>query len=47
MVAEIEGTSAKGWTTDEAVRKLRGPKGTFVNIAIRRKSVEEAHPDER
>ena len=35
----------EGWTTDEAVRKLRGPKGTFVNIAIRRKSLDD-HPDE-
>jgi carboxyl-terminal processing protease len=44
VIAEIEGTSAKGWTTDEAVRKLRGPKGTFVNIAIRRKSLDDLIP---
>jgi carboxyl-terminal processing protease len=44
VIAQIEGDSAKGVTTDEAVRKLRGPKGTFVNIAIRRKSLDELIP---
>lgn len=36
VIAEIEGESAKGWTSDQAVRSLRGPKGSVVNIAIRR-----------
>ncbi len=36
VIAEIEGESAKGWTSDQAVRSLRGPKGSMVNIAIRR-----------
>ena len=36
VIAEIEGESTKGWTTEDAVAKLRGPKGTFVNIGIRR-----------
>jgi carboxyl-terminal processing protease len=44
VIAEILGESAKGWTTDEAVRKLRGPKGTFVNIGIRRKGLEAPIP---
>jgi carboxyl-terminal processing protease len=44
VIAEILGENAKGWTTDEAVRKLRGPKGTFVNIGIRRKGLEELIP---
>src|SRR5688572_31441749 len=44
VIAEIIGENAKGWTTDEAVRKLRGPKGTFVNIGIRRKGLEELIP---
>ncbi len=44
VIAEILGESAKGWTTDEAVRKLRGPKGTYVNIGIRRKGLEELIP---
>ena len=37
----IEGEPTKGWNTDQAVRKLRGPKGTSVNIAIRRASFDE------
>jgi carboxyl-terminal processing protease len=44
VIAEIEGDTAKGVTTDEAVRKLRGPKGTFVNIGIRRKSLDDIIP---
>jgi carboxyl-terminal processing protease len=44
VIAQIEGESAKGWTTDEAVRKLRGQKGTFVNIGVRRKGLEDLIP---
>ena len=29
---KIDGEDAKGWTTEQAMRKLRGPKGTTVNI---------------
>ncbi len=36
IIAKIEGQDTKGWTTDQAVRKLRGPKGTAVNISIKR-----------
>lgn len=44
VIAEIEGQSTKGWTSDDAVGKLRGPKGTFVNIGIRRKGLDELIP---
>ena len=44
VIAEIEGQSTKGWTTDDAVGKLRGKKGTFVNIGIRRKGLEPLIP---
>jgi carboxyl-terminal processing protease len=44
VIAEIEGQSTKGWTTEDAVAKLRGPKGTFVNIGIRRKGIEPLLP---
>jgi carboxyl-terminal processing protease len=44
VIAEIEGASAKGWTTQDAVNKLRGPKGTFVNIGIRRKGLDALVP---
>ncbi len=44
VIAEIEGQSTKGWTTQDAVEKLRGPKGTFVNIGIRRKGLDDLVP---
>jgi carboxyl-terminal processing protease len=36
IIAKIEGEDAKGWTTEQAVRKLRGPKGTTVNVSLKR-----------
>lgn len=36
VIAVIKGKSAKGWTSDMAVKELRGAKGTSVDIAIRR-----------
>jgi len=41
IIAEIEGESAKGITSNEAVNKLRGEKGTEVTIGIKRENVEE------
>jgi carboxyl-terminal processing protease len=40
IIAEVEGVSTKGWTTEATVNKLKGPKGTFVNIGVRRKGFE-------
>ena len=36
IIAKIEGEETKGWTSDDAVRKLRGPKGTPVRISLKR-----------
>jgi carboxyl-terminal processing protease len=36
VIAIIKGESAKGWTADQAVKELRGAKGTTVDISIRR-----------
>jgi carboxyl-terminal processing protease len=36
-IVKIEGESTKGITTAEAAKKLRGPKGTPVNITVARK----------
>jgi carboxyl-terminal processing protease len=36
IIARIEGQDAHGWTSDQAVRALRGEKGTTVHISIRR-----------
>jgi carboxyl-terminal processing protease len=40
VIAVVEDQSAKGWTTEQTVNKLKGPKGTFVNIGVRRKGFE-------
>jgi carboxyl-terminal processing protease len=36
VIARIEGEDAKGWTSEQAVTRLRGPKQTAVKISIRR-----------
>jgi carboxyl-terminal processing protease len=40
VIAKIEGEDAKGWTSEKAVSRLKGPKGTTVNISIRRKGFD-------
>ena len=40
VIAVIGGESAKGWDTDQAVAKLKGPKGTTVKVGIRRQNVD-------
>src|SRR4029453_17364370 len=42
VIAIVEGVSTKGWTTEATVNKLKGPKGTFVNIGIRRKGFDRS-----
>src|SRR5207248_45774 len=44
IIAKIGGEDAKGWTTEQAMRKLRGPKGTTVQIDIKRRGYEQAIP---
>ena len=41
VIARIEGQDTKNWTTDQAVKKLKGPKGTTVKISIRRPGYEK------
>jgi carboxyl-terminal processing protease len=41
VIARIEGEDTKGWQTDQAVKKLKGPKGTTVKISIRRPGYEK------
>ena len=36
VIARISGEVTKGWTSEQAVRKLKGPKGTYVHISLRR-----------
>jgi carboxyl-terminal processing protease len=44
IIARITGEDAKGWTTEQAVAKLKGPKGTNVEIEIRRRGYEQLIP---
>jgi carboxyl-terminal processing protease len=44
VIAQIEGESTKGWTSDQAVRRLRGPKGTAVDISVKRGGYEKLIP---
>jgi carboxyl-terminal processing protease len=41
VIARIGGEDAKGWTSDQAVKRLKGPKGTTVNISIRRRGFDQ------
>lgn len=43
-IIEVEGKSTAGWTDDDAVRVLRGPKGEPVNIKIARPGVDAPIP---
>ena len=45
-IVTIGGEPAKGWTTEQAMNKLRGAKGTPVRIEIRRRGYEEPIPIE-
>ena len=40
-IAKIEGEVTKGWTSDDAVKKLRGPKGTPVRISLKRAGYDQ------
>jgi carboxyl-terminal processing protease len=44
IIAKISGEDTKGWTSDQAVRKLRGPKGTFVEISLKRTGYDNLIP---
>jgi carboxyl-terminal processing protease len=44
VIAKIENESTKGWTSEQAVARLKGPKGTTVDIALRRRGFEELIP---
>ena len=36
VIARVKGQDAKNWTTEQTAHELKGPKGTKVNISIRR-----------
>ncbi len=41
VIARINGDDAKGLTSEEASRRLRGPKGTLVRISLRRRGYDQ------
>ena len=45
VLARIGAEDAKGWTTEQAMQKLRGPKGTPVHIDMRRRGYEQLDSD--
>ena len=44
VIARIGTEDTKGWTSDRAVKALRGPKGSAVEIGIRRAGYDELIP---
>jgi carboxyl-terminal processing protease len=44
VIARIAGEDAKGWTTEQAMLKLRGAKGTTVRIEVKRRGYEQLIP---
>lgn len=44
QIVEIEGESTEGWRSSQAVKHLRGPKGSKVNIGIKRPGREKILP---
>jgi carboxyl-terminal processing protease len=41
VIARVGKDDAKGWPTDEVVRRVKGPKGTPVDISIRRRGLDQ------
>jgi carboxyl-terminal processing protease len=46
ILARVEGEDAKGWTVDQAQRKLRGPRGTLVHVEVKRRGYDQMIPFE-
>ncbi|HEX9106585.1 MAG TPA: S41 family peptidase, partial [Longimicrobiales bacterium] len=44
QIVEVNGESARGWSEDQAVAKLRGPKGSTVDLKVQRPGVANPIP---
>jgi carboxyl-terminal processing protease len=44
VISKIAGENAKGWNTEQAMLKLRGPRGTPVQIEIKRRGYDAPIP---
>jgi carboxyl-terminal processing protease len=43
-IVEVDGSTTRGWSSDDAVGRLRGPKGTPVDLRVARIGVDEPIP---
>src|SRR5690606_32188346 len=43
-IVEVDGQRGRGWTVDEAVERLRGPKGQLLELRGARSGVDEPIP---
>jgi carboxyl-terminal processing protease len=41
VIAKINSEDTKGWTTDQAMRKLRGARGTPVQVSLKRRGYDQ------
>jgi carboxyl-terminal processing protease len=41
IIAKVDGDSAKGWTSQQASRRMRGPKGTLVHLSLKRRGFDQ------
>jgi carboxyl-terminal processing protease len=46
VLAKVAGEDAKGWSVDQAMHKLRGPKGTPVHVDVKRRGYDQLIPME-
>ncbi|MEQ1909402.1 MAG: S41 family peptidase [Vicinamibacterales bacterium] len=44
ILSKINGEDAKGWTTEQAMKNLRGPRDTVVTVDIRRRGYDTPIP---
>jgi carboxyl-terminal processing protease len=44
ILSRVAGEDAKGWTVDQAMHKLRGAKGTNVDVGVKRRGYEQLIP---
>ncbi|MCX6542952.1 MAG: S41 family peptidase [Acidobacteria bacterium] len=41
VIAKVDGDSAKGWTSDQAAKRMRGPRGTLVHLSLKRRGFDQ------
>ena len=46
LILKVNGSSTQGFTTEQAVERIRGPKGSTVTLTVAREGWEEAKPIE-